>query len=67
MVQSSDESGSSKKSVLKNKIQVYSISQIQVMFSFNMNFHYLVAVSNTLPASRVSSKVLGNYSFTTVG
>ena len=67
MVQSSAEPENSKKSVLKNKTQVYSISQIQVMFSFNMNFHYLVAVANRFPASRVSSKVLGNYSFFTVG
>jgi len=67
MVQSSAESESSKKSVLKNKTQVCSISQIQVMCSFNINFHYLVAVSNSFPASRVSSKVLGNYSFSTVG
>lgn len=66
MVQSIAESESSKKSELKNKTPAYSISQIQVMFSSNMNFHCLVAVSNRLPASRVSSKVLGNYSFYTV-
>jgi hypothetical protein len=46
MVQSIAESESSKKPILKSKTQVYSISQIQVMFSSNMNFHCLVAVSN---------------------
>lgn len=59
-------SQSFKKSILKTR-QVYSISQIQVIFSFNVNLHYFVAVSKRFPASSVSSRVLGNYSFSTVG